>query len=156
MKGKTIAYRRRGATARARSLRRDETDAEFRLWYRLSGRELGGSKFARQAPLGPYVVDFLCRAKRLVVELDGEQHVASEKDAVRTAFRSHNGYSVLRFWNHQVLQEREAVRDAILAILDGAVREAVEGLRFAPAPSPGSALRADSASPVPGEEAACT
>jgi very-short-patch-repair endonuclease len=127
-----VTKRRPGATRRARQLRRDETDAERRLWYRLSGRELGGYKFVRQIPLGPYVVDFLCRSERLVVEVDGEQHAEDKGDARRTAWLNDNGYSVLRFWNHEVLREREAVLDAILAVLTRQIRDASSGLRFAP------------------------
>ena len=149
MTGKTVATRRPGATSRARYLRREETDAEYRLWHRLSGRELGGHKFVRQVPLGPYVVDFLCRTKRLVIELDGEQHADSAKDTTRTAFLNQNGYSVLRFWNHEVLQEREAVLDAILAVLDGRIDIQFSGLRFAPPPSP---ARLSPSRPLPSRE----
>ena len=130
-----ITRRAPGATERARRLRREETDAEARLWRRLSGRELGGYKFIRQAPLGPYVVDFLCRSERLVVEIDGEQHAWSSKDAARTAFLSEHGYSVLRFWNHEVLREREAVLDAILAVLTGQLSGPESGLRLTSAGS---------------------
>ncbi|MDQ3558143.1 MAG: endonuclease domain-containing protein [Pseudomonadota bacterium] len=130
----------------ARRLRRDETDAERRLWRRLSGRELGRFKFVRQVPIGPYVVDFLCRANRLIVEVDGAQHADNAKDVNRTAFLNQRGYFVLRFWNHEVLCEREAVLDAILAVLDGRLRGTATGLRFAPA-TPTQPLR-DPASPV--------
>src|SRR4051812_19555586 len=108
-----VTKRKPGATGRARRLRRDETDAEYRLWYWLRGREIGGFKFVRQVPLGPYVVDFLCRSERLVIELDGEQHAESADDARRTAWLNGEGYSVLRFWNHEALREREAVLDCI-------------------------------------------
>src|SRR5687767_7291526 len=117
MTGTDPRKRAAGATARARQLRKDETEAESRLWRRLSGRELGGYKFARQVPLGPYVVDFLCRSQRLIVELDGEQHAHGARDARRTAFLNAHGYSVLRFWNYEVLREREEVLDAILGVL---------------------------------------
>jgi very-short-patch-repair endonuclease len=129
-------------------LRQKETDADAKLWYRLSGRELAGYKFVRQAPLGPYVVDFLCRAERLVVEIDGEQHANSDADDARTAYLNRNGYSVLRFWNHEVLREREAVLDAILAVLEGRVEAACGGLRLHLVPPPGRfATR-----PLPGGE----
>jgi very-short-patch-repair endonuclease len=128
-----IRKRRPGATQRARRLRRDETDAEYRLWYRLSGRELGGHKFLRQAPLGPYIVDFLCRAKRLVVELDGERHTDAAKDETRTVWLNSRGYSVLHFWNFEALRERKAVLDTILAVLEGQIASPSPGLRFAPA-----------------------
>jgi very-short-patch-repair endonuclease len=131
--GNSITKRRKGATERARRLRRDETDAERRLWYWLSGRELCGFKFVRQIPLGPYVVDFLCRSKRLVIEIDGEQHADSVGDVRRTAWLNRHGYSVLRFWNHEVLRERDSVLDAVLAVLSGDIAAPSPGLRFAPA-----------------------
>ncbi len=148
MTGRTIAIRREGATARARSLRRDETDAEYRLWRRLSGRELGGYKFVRQVPLGPYIVDLLCKAERLVIEIDGEQHADNERDVRRTAFLNENGYSVLRFWNHEVLREREAVLDAILAVLPGQIDPDQSGLRLSEDPHP----VADATRPLPSRE----
>jgi len=128
-------------------LRRDGTDAESRLWRRLSGRELGGYKFVRQVPLGPFVVDYLCKAERLVVEVDGEQHADNEHDVRRTAFLNENGYSVLRFWNHEVLQEREAVLDAILAVLTVRTDPDDSGLRFSPATLTRSLTRLDLSRP---------
>src|SRR4051812_50188446 len=112
-RGDDVTKRKPGATERARRLRRDETDAEYRLWYRLRGREIGGYKFVRQVPLGPYVADFVCRAAHLIVEIDGEQHADSRSDERRTSWLNAHGYSVLQFWNHEVLKEREAVLDAI-------------------------------------------
>lgn len=131
-----ITYRKKGATNRARRLRQEQTEAEYRLWYQLSRRELCGYKFVRQVPLGPYVVDFLCRSKRLIVEIDGEQHAESAADEVRTVYLNRHGYSVLRFWNHEVLRERDSVLDAILSVLDEQLPGAPYSLRFAPAPSP--------------------
>lgn len=151
MRGRTIAFRRPGATARARNFRREDTDAEYRLWCDLRGRRLGGHKFIRQVPLGPYTVDFLCRTQRLVVELDGQQHAWSASDEVRTAYLNANGYAVLRFWNHEVLRERDSVLDAILAVSTGRITGGSLDLRFAPATLTRSAV-ADSTSPVPGEE----
>src|SRR5688572_10665129 len=107
--GDHVTFQKPVSTARARRLRREDTDAKYRLWYRLGGRELGGFKFVRQIPVGPSIVDFLCRSARLVVELDGEQLAENAKDEERTRFLNSHGYSVLRFWNHQVLREREAV-----------------------------------------------
>jgi very-short-patch-repair endonuclease len=138
MKEASITMRDAGATGRARALRRDQTDAEYRLWFELKDRQLGGFKFVRQVPLGSYVADFLCRSERLVVELDGEPHADSATDAPRTAWLNAHGYSIPRFWNHEVLRERGSVLDTILAILERRVRGADTGLRFAPAsPSPG-------------------
>ena len=136
MTDQDITDRLPGATTKARRLRREQTDAEYRLWNRLRGRELAGYKFVRQVPLGPYVVDFLCRKASLAVELDGEQHADNAKDHARTAFLNAHGYSVLRFWNHEVLREQEAVLDAILAVLDNRISNRDAGLRFSPAIPP--------------------
>ena len=125
--------RRGGAAARARKLRQDETEAEYRLWAELRGRHLNGFKFARQIPLGPYVVDFVCRERRLIIEIDGSQHAGSMSDAARTGWLNRQGYSVLRFWNQKVLAERPAVLETILAVLDGKISTPSPGLGFAPA-----------------------
>jgi very-short-patch-repair endonuclease len=125
--------RKTGATARARELRVNETEAEYRLWGELRGRHLNGYKFVRQVPLGPFVVDFVCREKGLIVELDGSQHADSPTDLARTAWLNGHGYAVLRFWNHEVLAERRAVLDTILACLDGKISTPSPDLRFAPA-----------------------
>ncbi|XHM77797.1 endonuclease domain-containing protein [Mesorhizobium sp. ANAO-SY3R2] len=125
--------RRAGATARARKLRLDETEAEYRLWGELRGRHLNGYKFARQVPLGPYVADFVCRDRRLVVEIDGSQHADSASDAIRTEWLNRQGYSVLRFWNNEVLAERQTVLETILAVLEGKISTPSPDLRFAPA-----------------------
>lgn len=70
-------------TANARRLRLNSTNAELRLWNRLRSRSIEGCKFVRQEPIGPYVVDFVCREKRLIVEVDGGQHSGSEQDRLR-------------------------------------------------------------------------
>jgi very-short-patch-repair endonuclease len=128
-----IRWRLPGATRKARHLRREETDAERKLWSELRNRRLCGYKFTRQVPLGPYIVDFLCRSHRLVVELDGDQHAWSETDAGRTAYLNRYGYSVLRFWNNEVFKETDEVLTTILAVLGAHVRGPSPGLRFAPA-----------------------
>jgi very-short-patch-repair endonuclease len=104
-------------TTRARRLRRDSTDAERRLWYRLRARQVDGAKFVRQEPIGPYVADFICREQRLVVEVDGGQHATDPRDAVRHGWLRERGYRVLRFWNHDVLANTEGVLEAIAATL---------------------------------------
>ena len=106
-------------TARARRLRHDLTDAERKLWYRLNNRQLAGWKFVRQEPIGPYFADFACREARLVVEVDGSQHVESERDKVRDAFLAARGYRVLRFWNNDVLRNTDSVLETIFAALGG-------------------------------------
>jgi very-short-patch-repair endonuclease len=134
MAAKSEAWLRKpGATARARILRANDTEPEYRLWSDLRGRRLNGHKFSRQIPLGPYIVDFACREKNLVVELDGAQHVESQLDEIRTEWLNANGYSVLRFWNDEVLKERRAVLETILAVLEGRIFERCDTLRFYPA-----------------------
>ena len=125
--------RKAGATARARELRFDETEAEYRLWGELRSRHLNGYKFVRQVPLGPFFADFLCREKGLIVEIDGSQHAESPTDESRTTWLNSHGYSVLRFWNHEVLAERRAVLDTILAVLEGQIHSPSPGRRVAPA-----------------------
>jgi very-short-patch-repair endonuclease len=112
---------------RARSLRRAETDPEYRLWYELKAHRLNGYKFVRQLPIGPYFADFACRSHWLIVELDGGQHSESARDARRAKWLNAQGYSVLRFWNDEVMREREAVLETILAVLDGRLRESSDG-----------------------------
>ncbi|MEC9363575.1 MAG: DUF559 domain-containing protein [Pseudomonadota bacterium] len=102
-------------TSRARSLRHLETDAEARLGYHLRDRRLGGFKFRRQVPVGPYFADFACLEKRLIVEVDGGQHATqASQDERRSTYLREQGFTVLRFWNDQVLLETEAVLTEIL------------------------------------------
>jgi very-short-patch-repair endonuclease len=102
------------------------------LWLELKRRQLGGYKFTRQLPISPYFADFACREKWLVVEIDGSQHAESAYDRRRDAFMCSHGYSVLRFWNTDVLKDRTAVCETILAALDGRLAENVteSDLRF--------------------------
>jgi very-short-patch-repair endonuclease len=94
------------------------TDAERLLWSHLRNRELGGWKFRRQHSVGPFIVDFICPEKNVVIEVDGGQHDENkELDEQRSAFLNKMGYKVFRFWNNEVMQETEAVLDSILAIL---------------------------------------
>jgi len=109
-------------TTRARRLRRDSTDAERKLWTRLRSRQIDGCKFVRQEPIGPYVVDFICRERRLIVEVDGGQHATDKRDAVREKWLVAHGYRVLRFWNNDVLANTDGVLEAIAGTLNGAVR----------------------------------
>jgi very-short-patch-repair endonuclease len=91
------------------------SDAELRLWRLLRDRRLNGIKFRRQVPLGPYIVDFLCVGAKLIVEADGSQHAESPRDKARDAYLESQGWKVLRFWNNEVLQNREGVLETILA-----------------------------------------
>ncbi len=99
---------------RARVLRRQMTDAEHRLWYHLRARRMHGCKFRRQYPIGPYITDFACIEARLVIEADGGQHnERTVHDAERTACLESHGYTVLRFWNDEILRNTEAVLEKI-------------------------------------------
>ena len=101
----------------ARRLRRDQTDAERALWFRLRDRRLKGLKFRRQMPIKSYVVDFCCESARLIIELDGGQHAErSIEDTRRTADLEAYGYLVLRFWNNDVLSNIEGVLQTIVTI----------------------------------------
>lgn len=106
-----------GVVGRARGLRRNATDAEQRLWSAL--RQMPGMKFRRQVPHGPYVADFLCFSGRLIIEVDGGQHAErAEADALRTRYFEEQGYRVIRFWNHDVLENVEGVAEVITRALE--------------------------------------
>jgi very-short-patch-repair endonuclease len=96
-------------TNRARRLRKNSTLAERRLWKYLRDRRLSEFKFVRQESIGPYVVDFVCREKRLIIEVDGGQHADSVRDIVRDQWLVDHRYRVLRFWNNDILGNIEGV-----------------------------------------------
>jgi very-short-patch-repair endonuclease len=97
----------------ARQLRKDLTEAEKYLWYVLRSKNLG-IKFRRQAVIGRYIVDFVCFEKRLIIEVDGEQHAENSVDTTRDQRLRQEGFKVLRFWNHEVLGNREGVVGEIM------------------------------------------
>ncbi|MBY4895785.1 endonuclease domain-containing protein [Cupriavidus sp. AU9028] len=101
----------------ARELRGQLTDAEQRLWYYLRAHRLFSEKFKRQVPVGPYIADFACMRLRLIVEADGAQH-ADGADAERDAWFRRQGYTVLRFWNNEVLGQTGAVLERIRMEVD--------------------------------------
>lgn len=104
----------RATTNRARKLRGNPTDAERFLWRHLRLRQIGGHKFRRQRPVGPYIVDFVCLEKALVIEVDGGQHSDRRSyDARRNAWLEKEGFRVLRFWDHEVLSQVESVKQMI-------------------------------------------
>src|SRR5690349_5507680 len=100
----------------AREMRHDPSPAEQKLWYELRDRRLGGFKFRRQQPVGPFVADFYCADCQLIVELDGDTHAGREDyDAARTAWLANNGHRVVRFTNDDVHHNLKGVLLAILA-----------------------------------------
>ncbi|GEM_PF-70051 len=99
-------------THRARSLRNNPTEAEKALWAKLKHGQMG-VKFRRQHPVRPYVLDFFCAERGLVIEVDGGQHNENKRDDERTAFLESKGYVVLRFWNNEVLGNIEGVIEMV-------------------------------------------
>jgi very-short-patch-repair endonuclease len=107
------------AFSNAQHLRRNPTDAESKLRQILRMHLLADVHFRRQHAIGAYVVDFCAPRRRLVIELDGGQHLEQQDyDAIRTAFLASKGYRVLRFWNDEVLKNPQGVYLKILEALD--------------------------------------
>ena len=126
---------------RAKTLRQSRSDAEGLLWHYLSKKQLDGHKFRRQQPIGRYIVDFVCMAEMLVIELDGGQHSTQRAyDEQRDQFLTDQGYQVLRFWNSAVFENCYGVLESILAALR---HNPVKGTEYPP-PQP-----ADPVSPPP-------
>ena len=99
----------------ARNLRKNLTDTEKFLWRSLKSKQLNGLRFRRQAPIGPYIVDFVCFERRVIVECDGGQHAFQiQRDKERDQWFDNEGYRVLRFWDSDVLKNPEGVLEAIL------------------------------------------
>jgi len=102
------------ANEKARALRGNQTDAEQALWQRLRNKQLDGFRFRRQVPVGHYIADFVCHGERVIVEVDGGQHVEQKQyDAARTAFLEAEGYRVRRFWNNDVFGNIEGVLERV-------------------------------------------
>jgi len=95
-----------------RRLRNALTDAERHLWQHLRGCQLGGCKFRRQHPFGDFILDFVCLARSVIVELDGGQHTEAA-DLERTRMLEKAGFVVLRFWNNEVFQNTDGVLESI-------------------------------------------
>lgn len=114
----------------AKNLRSNQTEAERKLWYQLRAHRFMGLKFKRQKPIGRYIVDFICMEHQLIVEVDGGQHAdQTTYDQQRDAWLRRQGYTVLRFWNNDVMRQTEEVLEQI--------RLAVAG-SLSPGPSPAS------------------
>src|SRR5260221_14259457 len=130
------------ATSRARQFRREATGAESKLWQQLRARQIEGHKFVRQEPIGPYFADFVCRAQRLIIEVDGATHSTPEElasDARRTEFLGRLGYRVIRFTNVDIYESLDWVIEKILEALSEAAPHPPPSLREAgPNPLPAS------------------
>lgn len=100
----------------AKYLRSHQTEAEQRLWYHLRAHRFMNLKFKRQLPIGRYIADFVCLEYRLIIEADGGQH-SDDADSLRNAWLKTQGFTILRFWNHDILQQTEAVLERIRAKL---------------------------------------
>ena len=105
---------------RAGELRKELTPAEQKLWAYLRGKKLNGVSFRRQHAIGNYIVDFCAIKQKLIIELDGSQHLEQEEyDLERTAYLELQGYKVIRFWNNDVMNDINGVIHAIeIALLD--------------------------------------
>jgi very-short-patch-repair endonuclease len=109
----------------ARSMRKSMTAAERIVWIRLKSRALGGYRFNRQVEVGPYIVDFVCREKRVIFEVDGATHGDTSQlknDQRRTAFLESQGYTVVRAWNQDIYDNLEAVLYRLLQVLEDGTR----------------------------------
>jgi very-short-patch-repair endonuclease len=107
---------RQKSTIRARTLRREQTATEAKLWACLRNRQLGGVKFSRQVSIGPFFADFCCREAKLVIEIDGVTHETPEelaRDTRRTAWLEGQGYRVIRFRNEELMGELDFVLERI-------------------------------------------
>jgi len=101
-------------TAEVKELRKNSTDAERHLWRSLKAKQFGGLKFRRQEQIGRFIVDFVCYEKNIIVEADGSQHaLEKEKDEERTIWLNSQGFTVLRFWNSEILTNIEGVLELI-------------------------------------------
>ena len=113
----------------SKQLRTDQTEAERALWHRLRAHRFLGLKFRRQKIIGPYIIDFICHERMLIIELDGGQHLGSNADLELDGWLKHKGFTVLRFWNHDVLLKMDSVLEAIRLALEA-------GSAPSPQPSP--------------------
>jgi very-short-patch-repair endonuclease len=107
-----------GKVKTERGLRRQSTDAEMVLWLSLRDRRLSGFKFVRQEAIESFIVDFVCREKKLIIEVDGGQHSENARDRARDDALKAAGYQVLRFWNSDVLKNRDGVLQIIATALN--------------------------------------
>ena len=98
----------------AKELHRNLTPAEEKLWARLRAHRMGDIHFRNQHAIGNYIVDFCAPRKKLIIELDGSQHIEQQEyDSERTDFLKPKGYKVLRFWNNDVVNDMDSVLNVI-------------------------------------------
>ncbi len=115
----TLSRIKPNAVKNSRALRSKMSDAERLLWKHLYQRQIHGCKFRRQHPIGHYIADFICLDRQLIIEVDGGQHAEQEMyDQQRTAWLNQQGFTVLRFWNNEVLENIEGVMAVIWQSLD--------------------------------------
>ena len=105
--------RHKNSTIKARSLRKNQTDAEGKFWNEVKAKRFLGLKFKRQYPIKPYYADFVCLEESLIIEIDGGQHCENKEDEVRTRFLEKEGFKVIRFWNNEVLNNMEGVLSSL-------------------------------------------
>lgn len=103
---------KKALTPVAKKLRRNPTEAEKHLWMMLRCKNLG-VKFIRQAVIGKHIVDFACFVPKLIIEVDGGQHAQNEQDRIRDNWFKEQGFEILRFWNNDVLENRDGVLEKI-------------------------------------------
>jgi len=114
-----VRYYQSQLTERARQLRKNQSEAEKILWAKLRNRQINNVKFQRQFPIGKYIVDYICREFKLIIEVDGGQHnTAQLYDNKRTLYLNNLGYTVVRFWNNDVMGNIEGVLQAITGKID--------------------------------------
>ncbi len=137
-----------------KQLRVKLTDAENKLWRRLRGQQILDCKFRRQHPFLNFILDFVCLERRLVIEVDGGQHLDNEADRRRDECMRDAGFHVLRFWNNQVLMELDAVVESIYLALEARGARTTE--MCGPHPHPGPHLEGEGevrpGHPIRGEE----
>ena len=125
---------------RARQMRRQSTDAERLLWSKLRDRRMMNCKFRRQYPMGRYIVDFVCRKRNIIIEIDGGHHIDQQDyDTVRTEWLQSQGFEVIRYWDNDVLTQLDSVLESI--------GNALEKCGKQPSPSPAASSANGSATP---------
>jgi very-short-patch-repair endonuclease len=101
----------------ALNMRREATEAETAIWRMLRDRRFSSVKFRRQVPFQNYILDFVCFDRKLIIEIDGSQHLDSKRDGQRDAPLAKEGFQVIRYWNNDVLQRRDSVLEDLFAKL---------------------------------------